>query len=190
MQVMSKVRRLMWYAEYEDQFHSWEHLSVKQREEFFIGEEYLPLPPTHADRIRVLHGAPARELIKKALVGFPGYSSTATSKFTREESILLTDVWNDQSKIQQVRDWLHNKGLSYSSLVHLLYDDLVVATDWKIVVKYWDAFAWRVGIEMLALDSTKSWACSFHHEDAITFSSHKQAPIQGLPLKSGKRPLR
>lgn len=179
----------MWQTQYETHFQPWDHLSEEQREKFFIGDEYLPLPEAHADRIRVLQGTAAREFIKQALAGVPGYSSSATSSFTKEESTLLSDVWNDPQKIQQVRDWLHHRGLGYSTPVYLLYDDLVVATDWKIVVRYWDALAWSVGVEMLALDATKSWACSFHHEDVITFLSYEQAPNPSiertLPGKPG-----
>jgi len=162
----------MWYTEYEKYFHPWNQLSEEQRQLFFNRAEYLPLPADHADRIRVLKGAAAREFAKQALLDIPGYSSSISSEFRKEDSMPLSEVWNDQQKIQQVRDWLHRRGISYSTLVYLLYDDLVVATDWKMVVKYWDAFAWAVGVEMLALDSTKTWVCSFHHEDVITFSSH------------------
>ena len=53
-----------------------------------------------------------------------------------------------------------------------MYDYVIVATEWKIVVKYWDAFFWAVGMEMLVLDTTKSWVCSFHHEDTLTFQRY------------------
>jgi hypothetical protein len=178
----------MWHTEYEKHFQPWNVLSEEQRKEFFVGDEYLPLPTTHADRIRVLQGAKAREFTKQALVGVPGYSSSASSNFTNEESVLLSEVWNDQQKIQQVRDWLHHRGLSYPTPVHLLYDDLVVATDWKIVVKYWDALAWSVGVEMLALDTSRSWVCSFHHEDVITFSTYGQAPNTSIERTSPGKP--
>jgi hypothetical protein len=179
----------MWHSEYKNHFQSWNQLTGEQREEFFIGDEYLPLPETHADRIRVLQGTVAREFIKEALAGVPGYSSSATSRFTKEESILLSGVWNDQKRIQEVRDWLHHRGLSYSTPVHLLYDDLVVETDWKIVVRYWDALAWSVGVEMLALDSTKSWTCSFHHEDVVTFYSCVQAPNPSIERTLSGKPV-
>lgn len=178
----------MWNAEYEKHFEPWSLLSEQQREKFFVGDDYLPLPASHADCIRVLQGEKAREFIKRALIGVPGYSSSGTSRFSSEASALLSEVWSEPKKIQQVRNWLHHRGLSYSIPVYLLYDDVVVATDWKIVVKYWDALAWSVGIEMLALDTSKTWLCSFHHEDVITFSSYERVPNPSTELTSGLCP--
>ena len=151
----------------------WDDLSPGERS-FFVGDNYLPLPQSHANRIAVLRGNAARDFIKEALYEVPGYSHAATSKFTSEKTVQLTDVWNDESRIQEVREWLYRSGIPYSTSVFLLYDNVVVLTDWKIVVRYWDAFAWSVGVEMVVVDSTKSWVCSFHHEEAITFWSYRE----------------
>lgn len=161
----------MWHAEFVQRFQPWALLSDEQREDFFTGDEYLPLPATHAERIGVLQGTAAREFIARALSGVAGYSAAAASKFAKNESISLSEVWGDPQKIQEIREWLYERGLKYSTPVYLLYDDVVVATEWKIVITYWDAFAWSVGVEMLAIDASRSWACSFHHEDVITFSA-------------------
>lgn len=154
-------------------FKAWDELSEEDRW-FFVGEEYLPLDKSHAERISVLQSSEARELTRRLLYGVPGYSSVASSTFNHEESIHLEDVWGDEPKIQEVRDWLYRRGVPYSRRVYLLYDNLVVAADWKILVRYWDAFAWSVGVEMVALDSTKSWVCSFDHEQVITFRSYSR----------------
>lgn len=153
-------------------FKTWDELSEEERW-FFVGDEYLPLDKSHAERITVLQSSEARELTRRLLHRVPGYSS-ASSVFTHEESIHLEDVWNDKTRIQEVRDWLYRRGVPYSRRIYLLYDNLVVATDWKILVRYWDAFAWSVGVEMIALDSTKSWVCSFDHEQVITFRSYSR----------------
>lgn len=156
---------------YMSLFRKWNSLSEAERD-FFVGDEYLPLDESHAERIEVLLGKEARGFIKEALCKAPGYSYAATSTCVQEKSIALADVWNDQIGIQGVRDWLHQTGVPLSSRVFLLYDTAVVSTDWEIVVAYWDAFAWSVGVEMIALDESKSWVCSFHHEDVITFRSY------------------
>ena len=162
----------MTLGRYADNFSRWNDLSVSERT-FFVGDNYLPLPQSHANRIAVLRGSPAREFIREAIYGLPGYSPAATENFTSEESVHLTDVWNDESRVQEVRQWLHDRRIPYPTQVFLLYDNLVVVTDWKSVVRYWDAFAWSVGVEMMAVDSTKSWVCSFHHEEVITFRSYR-----------------
>ena len=158
-------------ARYAQHFKRWDRLSEAERD-FFVGDEYLPLNSAHAERIEILQGHEAREFIREALHKVPGYSPTATSAFVQEKHITIIDVWNDKAKIQEVRDWLYHTGVPFSRRVFLLYDNRVVSTDWKIVVKYWDALAWNVGVEMLALDESKTWVCSFHHEDVITFRSY------------------
>lgn len=152
------------------EFKAWDSLS-KQDRSFFIGDNYLPLPKSHAARISILKGIRAREFVRLALYKVPNYSVAATCQFKHEDHILLHDVWNDESKIAEVRDWLYQKGIPFSNQVYLLYDNLVVSTAWKIVVTYWDALAWSVGVEMIAIDNTKSWICCFHHEEVITFMS-------------------
>lgn len=152
------------------EFKAWDSLSEHERG-FFVGDNYLPLPKSHAARISVLKGIRAREFIRLALYKVPNYSVAASCQFKHEDNILLHDVWNDEHKIAEVRDWLYKTGVPFSNQVYLLYDNLVVSTDWKIVVTYWDALAWSVGVEMIAIDTTKSWICCFHHEEVITFMS-------------------
>lgn len=158
-------------SRYAPHFRKWNSLSETERN-FFVGDEYLPLNKSHADRIEVLLGKDARDFVKEALYKVPGYSYAATSSYVHEKHVMLSDVWNDPIKIQGVRDWLYQTGVPFSNRVFLLYDSVVVSTDWKIVVKYWDAFAWSVGMEMVALDESRSWVCSFHHEEVITFRSY------------------
>ena len=86
--------------------------------------------------------------------------------------MLLDNVWGDQTKIAAVRDWLYQAGVPFSTQVFLLRHEEVVATDWKTLVRYWDAFARSVGVEMLIIDHTKSWLCTFHHEQVLTFMRH------------------
>ena len=117
-------------------------------------------------------GKEARDFIKEALYRVPGYSCAATSSYLCEKYVLLSGVWSDPIRIQCIRDWLYQTGVPFSNRVFLLYDNAVVSTDWKIVVRYWDAFAWSVGMEMVALDESRPWVCSFHHEEIITFRSY------------------
>ena len=152
-----------------NEFRSWHELSEKERSRVFSGENYAPLPASHAERIEVLLGIKAVEFARETLKGVPGYSSTATTSFQREESLSLANCWTTAAGIQTVREWLHARSVPYSTKVYLLYNEAAVATEWKILVKYWDAFAWCIGVEMLVLDSTKSWVCEFHHEDVVTF---------------------
>jgi len=159
--------------QYINDFKQWHALSEKERSRIFSGESHLPLPPNHAERIEALFGIKAVEFEHEALKGVPGYSAAATATFQREESLSLANCWATAAGIQMVREWLHAKPVPYSTKVKLLYDEAVVATEWKILVKYWDAFAGCVGVDMLVLDSTKSWICEFHHEDVATFRSYR-----------------
>ncbi len=150
------------------QFTPWAELKEEQRSRFFHGDEYLPLPETHAARISRLHGIAAVEFISHALYQLPRYSRAATGSFKHEQVCLTYDLW-DEKGVAYVRDWLCKTGVPFSTPVYLLYYEQVIATEWKILVRYWDAFACSVGVFMLVVDKSKSWACEFHHEEAITF---------------------
>lgn len=153
------------------EFTEWDSLTEQQRA-FFFGDDYLPLPPSHAVRISRLHGIRAVEFIRLALYQLPKYSPAALSDFKQKQVMLLEDVWGDQTKISEVREWLYQTGVPFSTQVFLLRHEEVIATDWKTLVKYWDAFARSVGVEMLIVDQTKSWICTFHHEQVLTFMRH------------------
>jgi len=154
---------------YSSEFKNWSALSEEERS-FFIGDKYLPLHKNSAERISLMKGKPARNFINEAFYKLPGYSTAATSEFKEEKSIFIIDVWGDAEKTQKVREWLYHCAIPFSRTVYLLYDhEKVVKTDWKTLLRFWDAFSWSVGIAMVALDTTKQWACEFHHEDLITF---------------------
>ena len=159
-------------ADYIDRIKAWNDLPEDKRN-FFIGDNYLSLSELHAERIKVLRDIAAVEFKNELLYKVPAYSIAATADFQVEEIIQLQDVWNDEAKIQATRKWLHEKKIPYATQVFLIYHELIVVTEWKILVKYWDAFAYNVGLEMVAVDRTKSWTCTFHHEDVITFRRYK-----------------
>lgn len=149
------------------QFTPWAELREAQRS-FFVGDEYLPLPEAHATRIFRLHGIAAVEFIRRALYKVPSYSIAATGDFKFVEQCFIEKLW-DEKGIAQVRGWLFNTGVPFSTPVYLLYHEEVIATEWKILVRYWDAFACNVGVAMVVVDNSKSWACEFDHNDVITF---------------------
>ena len=156
-----------------NEFRAWPVLSEVERERIFTGEDYLPLPETHAQRIKAVFGQSAREIGKKLLSDVPGFSATATGRFQRTEMLNIAESWRSPKDVQVTREWLHQRGVPYSTDVYLVYHEAVVATHWKILLTYWDAFAWSVGFAMHALNQSQSWICEFHHEDVITFQSYR-----------------
>jgi hypothetical protein len=153
-----------------NEFKPWSQLSDGERASFFVGPDYLPLCDSHSERISALRGIKAVEFSKAILRDVPGYSVTSRPQFPQERDWCFHDEWNSEEGIQKTREWLHDLGVPYATRIFLIYHELVVQTEWKILVRYWDAFASNVGVAMLALDTTKSWVCCFHHEGFITFS--------------------
>ena len=166
-----RIKRKMQLQDYLKEFTAWDALSERQRS-FFCGDDYLPLPPSHAARISRLHGIRAVEFIRLALSQMPSNSTDASTHFKHKQTMLLDNVWGDQTKIAAVRDWLYQAGVPFSTQVFLLRHEEVVATDWKTLMRYWDAFARSFGVEMLIVDHTKSWLCTFHHAQVLTFMRH------------------
>ncbi len=155
----------------EYEFKSWDILNENEKS-FLLEEDIKLFHSNHIQRISILERKYRDKFAKNALDKLPSFSKSTTAKFSSIETFNLYDVWGDNEETAKVSKWLHNRGIPYSTTVYLLYSNVVVKTDWKTVVKYWDAFAWSVGVHMLALDLSKNWVCEFHHEDTIVFYSH------------------
>lgn len=136
---------------------------------FFIGDEYLPLHPDHDAQIILLDRESADRIKSFARAGFVKNPSGDFARLPLLDHQFLHDKWNSESDIQDVREWLHSLEIPYAQSVFLWYDNAVVATTWKLLLRYWDAFAWSVGVAMHAFDHTLTWVCEFHHEDVISF---------------------
>ena len=147
---------------------------TEEQQSFFIGDEYLPLPDSHDKQIILLDKESAQRVKQYAASGLSNTHVGDLSRFPLLDEKLLRDKWDSASGVQNVRQWLHDLGVPYSRDVFLWYDQQVVATPWKLVVRYWDAFAWNVGVAMHAFDHTLSWVCEFHHEDVISFYAFPQ----------------
>ncbi|MBL8792864.1 MAG: hypothetical protein JNM56_03070 [Planctomycetia bacterium] len=157
----------------------WEQLSEYDRC-FFCGDHYLPLHPHHAAQIRLLNGDDARRLSSWVWsIIPPGWPDQPECNFEHEAVLnIMGRSWGDEATQVAVRRWLYERGIPFRRTVYLLYEPhRVVQTTWRMVVRYWDAFAWSVGFAMVAVDHTLRWAVCFHHEDVFVFGSH-----QGLCL--------
>ena len=153
----------------------WDELSERDRNFFSFGDDYLPLHPNHAAQIGLLVSADADRLTEWADSAMPpGWPDrTGRRRFEREELLSVYNCWNDADRRSEVRRWLFDRGIPLSRTVYLLYErHRVVQTTWRMVVRYWDAFARSVGYAMDAVDHTLQWACCFHHENVILFGSH------------------
>ena len=151
----------------------WDTLTDWERS-FFIGDDYLPLHPNHAEQIRLLEHDDAFRVDNWFSSNYPaGWPEHSQFRYPHEESISLDGCWDDGAGSARVRDWLFGRGIPFGRTVYLLYErDRVVAATWRMVVRYWDAFATSVGYAMLAFDHTRQWTGCFHHEDVIVFGSY------------------
>lgn len=141
---------------------------------FAFADEYLPLHPNHSAQFGLLLPADAARLRVWAGVSIHrGWPDLTEQRYAFEETLSVSDCWNDAERRAAVRRWLYQRGIPFRRTVYLLYDERVVQTTWRMVVKYWDALAWSVGYAMYAIDHTQQWACCFHHEDCIVFGSHE-----------------
>jgi hypothetical protein len=151
----------------------WAELSERDRSFFSFDDDYLPLHLNHAAQIGLLAPADAGRVVAWAFAAIPpGWPEHTDQRFEHEERLSIGASWNDETRRAEVRRWLFGRGVPFRRTVYLLYErDQVVQTTWRMVVRYWDAFAWSVGYAMVAVDHTLQWACCFHHEDVIVFGS-------------------
>jgi hypothetical protein len=152
---------------------AWLELREEDRGFFCFGDEHLPLHPNHAAQIELLDAKSAERLSTWAFTAIPqGWPDSNEVKYAAEETFSIADGWNDSTRRSEVREWLFQRGVPFQRAVYLLHErNRVVRTTWKMVVRYWDAFAWSVGYAMIVVDHTMEWACCFHHEDVIVFGS-------------------
>jgi len=154
----------------------WDHLPERDRDFFCFEDDYLPLRSDHAAQIGLLAAEDAARLSSWAFSSLPaGWPERPDERFEHEVMLNIQGCWNDEARRAEVRKWLFDRSVPFSRSVYLLYDKKrVVQTTWKMVVRYWDAFAWSVGYSMIAVDHTLTWACCFHHEDMFVFGSRSE----------------
>lgn len=118
-----------------------------------------------AAQISVLYGDAATRFITNILEAVPGYSTTANRHILQQDSLNLAQLAGQANESEVVRQWLYQTGVPVAAPVYVLYqahnEFWVVATTWRILVNYWEAFTFGVAVDMLVLDSTKDWLCRF-----------------------------
>jgi hypothetical protein len=152
----------------------WPELPERDRSFFSFADDYLPLHPHHAAQITLLDPADAGRVTDWAFAAIPpGWPDLTDQRFEHEHQRSVRGCWDDAGRRAEVRRWLADRGVPFRRTAYLLYaPHRVVQATWRMVVRYWDAFAWSVGYAMVAVDHTLQWACCFHHEDMIVFGSH------------------
>lgn len=151
----------------------WDDLAGPERD-FFVGDEYLPLHPSHAAQIRLLDRESAARVNAWADGAIPpGWPERPAWEFPHRAELPIADYRNDPAGPARVRRWLFDRGVPLARPVYLLDDrSRVVEATWRMVVRYWDAFEGSVGYAMHAVDHTRRWAGCFHHESWLVFGSH------------------
>lgn len=156
---------------------TWDQLPETDRGFFQFKGDYLPLHPNHEVQIRLLNRDDARRIFEWMKSAWPAAWPDGGQFFPHEQTMRIDDAWDGADGADRVRQWLYDCGIPFDREVFLLYErDVVVQVTWKMLVTYWDAFAWSVGLCMVTFDHTLQWACGFHNENVITFGSHLSRP--------------
>ena len=153
----------------------WSDLAVSNRGFAWLEENYGPLPDVHLESICRVNSADTGRL-NSWLGRLLPQTSMDQLGFPNSEVFRIADEnWNTADGVQAVREWLHDRGVPYKTTVFAFYDqDQVLMMPWRLLLKYWDAFAWRVGYSMIATDLSCQWACMFHHENVIEFGAYPE----------------
>lgn len=146
-------------------FIPWPELAQQQKSFFYL-DEGVTLADIDAAQISVLYGEASASFITNILEGVPGYSTTANRYILQQDRLNLAQLAGQANESDVVRQWLYQTtGVPVAAPVYVLYqahnEFWVVATTWRILVSYWEAFTFSVAVDMLVLDSTKDWLCRF-----------------------------
>lgn len=149
----------------KDAFSPWLSLNEQQKSFFYLSDNCM-LAEEDAVQISVLYGDTAAIFITAMLEGIPGYCNTASRHILQQNRLNLAQLAGQANESDVVQQWLYQTGVPVAALVYVLYqahnEFWVVATTWRILVSYWEAFTFSVTVDMLVLDSTKNWLCRFH----------------------------
>lgn len=159
-------------------FKPWPELTQQQKSFFHLADN-TGLADEDAAQTSVLFGEAAASFINVMLDSVPGYSSTASRQVLHKESLNLAALAGQANKFEAVRQWLYQTGVPLAAPVYVLYqahnEFWVVATTWRILVNYWEAFTFSVTVDMLVLDSSKDWLCRFQMEvEVISFVRYQE----------------
>ncbi|MFH5803217.1 hypothetical protein [Alienimonas sp. DA493] len=151
----------------------WSELSPEERGFAWLEENYGPLPRTHLESIAKVELEDRRRLIAWLDRLLPWESADRLGFPLCERLRLPDESWNTDAGVESVRQWLYGRSVPYGTTIYAFYDRRqALRMPWRLLVKYWDAFAWSVGDSMIATDSTGQWACVFHHENVIEFGRY------------------
>lgn len=111
-----------------------------------------------------------------ALYEVPGYSIATEAQFTNQFLLCIDELFGEQC-VENVQRLLHQLGIAYATEVYLIYSERVIATEWKIFIRYWHAFTSFASIDLIVVDATKSWTCAFNHHGWMDFESYHKPQI-------------
>ena len=139
-------------------------------------ELYDNVPASHVSQISRIDRDSVADLEEWFYRVLPRSESRDSLGFPESRFRLLDDSsWNTEDGNQSVGQWIHDLGIPYDTITYLFYDrPVILCMPWRLLVKYWTAWAWSVGYAMTAVDSSGQRACMFHHENVIQFGSYKQ----------------
>jgi hypothetical protein len=166
---------------------SWSDLEPACRGLPHIADDFAAVPATHIQQVRRISDESLAGMQEWLRARLPVSRSRDQLGYPESHILRLDDdSWNTEAGSRSVRQWLHDRGVRYGTTVYLFYDDpLILSMPWRILVRYWNAWAWSVGYSMTAVDSTCQWACMFHHENVIEFGQFtKDKTEQSLAAES------
>lgn len=158
-----EIINIMYFIDYELKFKSWQSYVELPFGLSFLMDEF-ELEHYFSKRITFLKGFDATEFSRLMYKEMP-------KTFRDEQYLNVSESWNSDLEIAQVRKWLFQKKIPFDQDVYMLYDENVIKTKWKVFVKHWDIFSWSVGISLNIVDQTRSWMLEVHHENVMTFYS-------------------
>ena len=150
---------MVYLTDYENRFKSWQNYDELPFSLFILVDE-LELEQYLSQCITFLKGFEAAE-----------FTRLIHKEFKNEECFNISESWNSDIKIAQVRKWLFQRKIPFDQDIYMLYGENVIKTKWKVFVKHWNIFSWSVGISLNIVDQTRSWLLEVHHEDVLTFYS-------------------
>jgi len=135
----------------------------------FTERKYKLLPYTHLNQLKPLD--------KSASAFLWGYISLtdvhANVPFKRNLYKEVNQILRTSRNEREIKKWLFNCGFSFSKEVYLSWNpESAMIVPWKLLIKYFDDFAYLGSDDLTVIDASLNWALLFFHEGMIYFGAN------------------
>jgi hypothetical protein len=147
----------------------------------FTEERYNVLPEIHLNQLRPLDKLAANFLSNYiSEIGLHNHVP-----FKKDFFKVIDEISSSNDNESEIKKWLYRRGLPFGKEVCVVWNhNEAMIVPWKLLIKYFDDFAYPGSDDLTVFDESLNWALLFFHEGEIYFGSNEKF-IPENPIELG-----